>query len=626
MTSERGSRKEHTMPGRFTQANRMMRVKFAHLDDDELLLNTFTGTEQVNELFSFQLDLLAELPLASASHFEQVIGQPVTVTFRIPEGGERTLHGIVNRFSQGLAIPGPEGHATFICFRAEMVPRMWRLTKSVNCRIFQHKSVPDILAAMFKGLDVENHLQGDHYPQREYCTQYRESDYAFVSRLMEEEGICFSFRHDQGKDILILRDAPPEQPNLPGEPRVQLIPDWQKHQTLEDCLYSWEKTQELASGSYTVSDYLFQMPDASLSETHQINETLKVGAAEHKLDLTQNKEQLEVFDYPGGYAHHPDAGPTPAFDSGEFQEKTAALGSALLQAKQRVARLRMEQVAAASIVCTGTGDVRSFNAGCRFALTSDLRYFDGHDDYVLTSVTHQADMNGAYTRAEAPDPVYRNEFRCLPAALPFRPQRRTPQPRIAGVQTAIVVGTDGTDVSTDAYGRVRVQFFWDRAGQRQQHNQKGELITTFNFWPGEAPREPTSSCWVRVAQSWAGRKFGAIFIPRLGQEVVVAFEDGDPDRPLVLGGVYNYINQPPFPLPAGNEISGVKTYSPGGDEQAFSGLAFSDNPGNEIVYLQSEQRLVLNAEQDLVLNVGRDLIFNINGKQRITQGTLPGLG
>ncbi len=628
---------------RFTQDDRMMRVKFANLGGDDLLLNAFAGTDAVNELFRFQIDLLAERPLAAALPFEQVIGQPVAVTFPIPVLADRVIHGIVSRFSQGLAVQGSNGQSTFIRYRAEIVPRLWRLTKSVNCRIFQGVNVPDILAAVFKGFDVESHLQHDDYPPREVCTQYRESDFAFASRLMEEEGICFSFTHESGKDVLVLRDKPPDKADMPVATTLRLMPNHEREPTVEDCLWSWEKTQELAAGSYTLWDYLFQMPETSLSETRKISgDALKVGSAQHALALARNTEELEVFDYPGRYAHHHDAGDTPAFDSGDFQAKAEAIGKALVAAKQRAARLRMEQAVAQSLFCTGRGDVRAFNPGCRFTLASDLDYFDGADDYVLMSVAHHADMGDTYVKSEKtlaaeraaeegePVPVnsggYANEFRCLPAALPYRPPARTPKPRIDGVQTAVVVGTTGSDVSTDAYGRVRVQFFWDRNGSRGLDDQKGEAVSTFKYWPGDKPAAPTSSCWVRTAQSEAGRKFGAIFLPRLGQEVVVGFQEGDPDRPVVLGSLYNYVNQPPFPLPENKQFSGWKTNTPGTKEfTRYNGLHFEDVKDKELVQLHATRSLVVETVKDTIFNVGGNYTINTNGTFSVQFGTLIGL-
>jgi type VI secretion system secreted protein VgrG len=288
----------------------------------------------------------------------------------------------------------------------------------------------------------------------------------------------------------------------------------------------------------------------------------------------------------------------------------------------------MEQAVAASLRCEGASDCRHFTAGHRLRIDTRVPEFDGKGDYILTAVTHAGDLTGVYTdRGKVAGDHYINQFECLPAAVPYRPARRTPKPVIAGLQTAVVVGTSGTDINTDAYGRVQVQFFWDRSGQHGLNYQNGDPASAFNYWPGSDPA--TRSCWLRVAQAWAGRNFGAQFVPRLGQEVVVGFLEGDPDRPLILGSLYNYINQPPFPLPARNHLSGIKSHSPGGSEQQYNGLSFDDQKGKEIVQIHAEKHLILNAEGNLVLNVGGDVIFNINGREQYMHGNpimIPGFG
>lgn len=616
------------MDKKFTQAGRMVRVRFSQLGEDDLLLDQFNGTEAVSELFCFDLELLAELPLAAGLSFAKVVGQPITVTCALPEGGERKWHGLVRRFHRGLPVQGPDGALSFVRFRAEMVPHLWLLTKRTTCRIVQNKSVPDVLHLLFQGLAVDwSGLHGE-YPRRQYVTQYCESDYAFACRLMEEEGISFSFRHDGEQDVLVLSDQTPGSANLPGPGTVHLDPNAEYAIQGPDCVWNWESSQELASGKFVLWDYLYQLADKNLGPDPQEipAQPIAVGTAKHTFALAGNTEHLEVFDPPGRHAHHFSLGPTPDFTSHEFQELYGHVGGPIGARKNHWARLSVEREMAATLSCSGRGSCRQFNAGARFTLHSQLAAFDGSGDYLLTRVQHTANMNGTYTKSDPTTPTYTNEFVCLPVALTYRPPLRTPKPRIAGVQSAIVTGTPGEDVTTDAYGRVQVQFHWDRTATTGIHNQYGRPVTTFNYWPGPQEGQPTtSSCWVRVAQLRAGRKHGTQFIPRLGEEVAVTFHEGDPDQPLILGSLYNVVNQPPFPLPTHSLNSGWKSHTVGDKLSQFNGLRYDDTPGHELIQLHGARDILFESVNDTTLNVAGNYTINVGQTYTVKYGTLVGL-
>jgi type VI secretion system secreted protein VgrG len=593
----------------YTQAGRPMSLT-TPLGEDALLLEELRGSEAVSELFHFRLGLLC--PPDKRVLFAKLLGRKVTVALALPGGGDRYLNGLVNRVTKGAAVPGPQGRPTFTRYVAEVVPELWLWTKKVRCRVFQQRSVPDILKEVLAGLDVDFRLQGQ-YPQRDYCVQYRESDFAFASRLLEDEGICYFFSHRRDGHTLVLADGAQGLPFVPGPSQVH-FEEVAGEVRPDDRVLAWEKTQELRAGKVTLWDYCFEMPDRNLGATAAAPRTVRAGAITHALDLGGGG-RLELFGYPGGYAHHADGvGPSGNDQSGQLSE--------LFSDNQRVARLRMEEEASAAVSVSGASTCRQLTAGHRFALD---RHDSANGPYLLTRVEHAASLRGAYTADARRDFEYRNEFQAVPAGLPYRPARATPRPRVAGVQTAVVVGPDGEDVFTDKYGRVKVQFFWDRQAKNRGTSRIGSPVIPLQYWgPGEGAANPTSSCWVRVAQSWAGRGWGGMVIPRVGQEVVIAFEEGDPDRPLCLGCVYNGANLPPLPLPERAMDTALKSSSVGGQSPNFSGLAFHDELGGEHVQLHSERDLTLMAEQHHVVNVGARHHVNVGKTHLTTVGALPG--
>lgn len=604
---------------RFTQAGRLMRAQFQHLDSDELLLERLNGREALSELFSFELDLLSEnlLPIS----FDKVIGAEVCISLPLPDGSERSIHGIVSGFFRGMPVPVPGRAARFLRYRAVVVPRMWLLSKRQRCRVFCGLTVPQILKQVFDELDVRTSFTGT-YPKRDHCVQYRETDLAFACRLMEDEGIYFYFEHQPDKHTLVLADWPEGHADVPGPTTVSFGSGEGPLLEAEDYVVDWEKGQWLASGKTTLWDYSFAFPGQNLGATRPVLDSVRVGEEDHRLDLARNTDLAEIFEFPGGYADRYDS------VSPEGRENKEAYQD-LMNDRQRVSKIRMEEQAAASLTCRGESVCRHFTAGHKFSLDPGrwlpLPFTGVAGPYVLTQVEHSASLEGTYTAATGTEatPGYRNRFQCLPLALPFRPRRQTPRPYIRGAQTAVVVGPAGFEIFPDRLGRVRIQFFWDRAGQNDLKDLKGDPILSFRYWATQTPSPVVGSCWARVAQSWAGRQFGVIYTPRVGQEVVVAFLEGNPDRPLIVGSVYNAINRPPFPLPAESHISGIKTQTLGGEAPQFSGLAFDDARGAEQVVLQSEKNLVLNAEGNMVLNIGGDLIVNLNGRERYNDGSSP---
>jgi type VI secretion system secreted protein VgrG len=550
------------------------------LHPDTFLVERVHGSEALSELFRFELDLLAaaedDVP------FDRVLGQPAGLEIRSAEGEARTVHGIICRLSQGAELRGRHGGVTFVRYRAVLVPTLWRLTRRRGCRIFQQKSVPEILEEVFGDLEKRFRLSAQ-YERRDYCVQYRETDFAFASRLMEEEGICYFFDHSGGSDVLVIGDHPTAHPPVPGPTELTYDPA-RGGMLLSDRVTSWEKTQEVRSGRVTLWDHTFEVPHDHLEASAEIQSKVKVGKVEHKLTAGEAGE-LEVYDYPAAVAQRFDGVSPGGEPQGDLRQ--------VFPDVERTVKIRMAEVAAGGLEVDGESTARHLTAGHTFALT---RHFNADGRYLLTRITHTGREDGVYT-GESSDTTYQCRFQCLPVRLPFRPQRVTTKPTIHGTQTAVVVGPAGEEIFTDKYGRVKVQFPWDREGKHDEN----------------------SSCWVRVSQVHAGSGWGGIDIPRAGEEVVVAFEEGDPDRPIVIGRVYNAREMPPFDLPGKAMVSGLKsnTYPGGGGSNEIS---MDDSKGSERMYIHAQYNQDEVIEHDQTSHVKNNRTRTVDVDETVTVG------
>lgn len=559
----------------FTQAKRPLAVK-TPLGPDKLLLVGFAGNEGLSQLFSFELDLIAENTTNVA--FDKLLGQGITVELELASGGKRHFHGICNRVAQG------ERTVDFTSYRMEIVPQLWLLTRRAQSRIFQHMSVPDILKKVLEGLDVSFELRGTFEP-RDFCVQYRETDFNFACRLMEEEGIYYFFKHSDGAHKMVVANSPASHPELPGGSRI-LFEKVVGGSRDQDRIFDWEKVQELRSGKYTLWDHCFELPHQHLEAEKTIQESVQVGTVSHKLKVANN-DKLEIYDWPGEYAQRFDG-----IDKGGG-EQPAELQK-IFQDNKRTVELRMQEEAVHSVLIRGASACRQFVSGHKFTLE---RHFNGNGEYVLVSVRHTAGLRGAYRSDGGEGFRYENTFTCIPAALPFRPARTTPKPVVHGTQTAVVVGPPGEEIFTDKYGRVKVQFHWDREGKN----------------------DADSACWLRVGTPWAGKQWGMIHIPRVGQEVIVDFEEGDPDKPIVIGSVYNADHMPPYELPKNKTQSGIKSRSsPKGGSSNFNELRFEDKKGSEDIYFHAEKDFHRVVENDDDLKVGHDQTISIKNNRTET--------
>lgn len=531
----------------FTQENRLLKIT-TPLDDDFLLLNTLEGSEAISELFSFKLELLHEekdgWEVPELIDEKKILGQPVSVRLSQNDGRERMMNGIVSEFSRGTRT------MHFSHYWISVVPKVWILTQNSQSRIFQQKTVPTILKEVFANFDnmMVWELEYDYKP-RNYCVQYRESDFDFASRLMEEEGIYYYFEHVEDKHTMIVSDKPRFSRDCPGKNEITysyVVTEG----NFETRIIRWETNYRLQNGVVAFRDHHIQQPNKKLAST-----------AATKFQIGENGD-WELYDYPGGYARK--------FDGiDQTGGKNEADLNNIVPDGNRTAQTAMEILDARHVVGTGTTDVPSFTTGHRFKMVSHpVTALNG--EYVLTSVRHQAFQSPAYDDEISKQQGYLNDFEALAhgrqGAVPFRPQRVTPKPIVYGAQTAYVVGPDGEEIYTDDYGRVKVQFHWDREGKT----------------------DGSDSCWLPVAQTWAGNGWGSMFIPRIGMEVIVHFLEGDPDSPIVDGCVYHPMNMPPYKLPDNKTRSGIKTDSSKGGG-GYNEFRFEDKKGSEQIFIHGEK-------------------------------------
>ena len=467
---------------------------------------------------------------------------------------------------------------TFTTYRLEVVPKFWLLTRRKQSRIFQYMTVPEILNKVFSGLadgvrfNLDWELKQASYQRREYCVQYRESDFAFASRLMEEEGIYYFFKHTEGGHRMVVADMPASMPDC--DPSEVIYEEIEGGNRPEDRIYQWERMQELRSGKVTLWDHCFEMPKRHLESDKVIADSVVAGTITHKLKTAGN-DSLELYDFPGGYASRFDG---ISRGGGETPDSLTHISTD----GQRVAAIRMQAEAVASVVIRGASSCAYFTPGHRLTL---VRHFNGDGLYALTSVEHQARLTGDYRTGGEANLEYENFFTCIPGAAPFRPARITPIPQAQGAQTATVVGPAGEEIFTDKYGRIKVQFAWDRDGKN----------------------DGDSSCWLRVATPWAGKQWGMIHIPRIGQEVIVDFMDGDVNNPIVVASVYNAEQMPPYTLPENKTQSGILTRSTlGGTSETCNEIRFEDKKGSELLFVHAEKDRTIEVEHDETHTVQHD--------------------
>lgn len=528
-----------------TQDQRLIQMS-TPLAKDFLLIDRLRCTEGLNQLFQIDLDILHE---EQVEGFETtpvdptaLLGNPITVSAHQHGGITRYFHGICVRFSHGSRTQ------RFSSYKAVLRPKVWMLTQVHQSRIFQNETIPDILDKVLKDYDVENIIDKSGFKPRNYCVQYRESDWDFASRVMEEEGIYYYFEHTKNGHRLILGNTPRTHKDTPTSPRITYALE---RSEISDkwisSIYQWRQEDSMFTGKSQLRDYHFQQP----TYDHEVNET-------SVFDVGKNKE-LESYDWPGGFAKRFDA-----IDPGGAENNSRL--DPIFQDRDRTVLIRQQEIDVAYKMASGTSDNCAITAGYKFEFY-DHPHKPANKDYVVVTAVHDAMQYPFYISEERCGDPYVVHFTCIPLSTPFRPERRTPRPIVYGNQTATVVGNPDDEIFTDKYGRVKVHFHWDRSDYNDQR----------------------ASAWIRYGTLFAGNKWGSMFIPRVGHEVIVAFLEGDPDQPIIVGSVYNKQNMPHYELPKYKTLSYIKTRSTP-KAKGFNELRFEDKAGKEQVFVHSQKR------------------------------------
>ncbi|KVF18557.1 type VI secretion system tip protein VgrG [Burkholderia cepacia] len=542
------------------QSNRLFTIQTPMKGRSDLVLVDFHGTEGLSQNFEFHVRLASQ---DSNIELKKLIGQPVTITLQLTDAlassEERYFHGYIANFTH------LDHDGSFTIYSATLVPWLWMLSRSRDIRIFQEENTEAILSKVFRDYGKIASFEfrlSKATKNRSYCTQYRETDLEFVERLMQEDGLFFFFEHAKDGHKLVISDNSISAKPISGRsPQLQ----YTKGEALDNLavVTSFQASRQLESNSVGLKTFDYKAPHARrfVSGGTEVNQG--------------EVPSYEVYDYLGehGFADS---------DRGEA-----------------LTRFRTQALAAHSKVFIGTSTSRRLTPCQYFELDDHYDHSNAKQEdrqFLLTTITHSGTNN--YQAGEGAA-NYQCSFTCIRKKIPYRPAFTIERPSIIGPQTAVVVGPEGEEIYTDNLGRVKVQFHWDRLGKRDQG----------------------SSCWVRVGQPWAGRGFGMIQIPRIGDEVVVIFLDGNPDRPLIISSVYNSANLPPWGLPANATQSGILTRSTKtGTVNTANAIRFEDKKGSEEVWLHAEKDQRLEVEHDESHWVGNDRKKNIDHDETVHVG------
>lgn len=528
------------------QSNRLFSIDTPLKGGAELVLVDFHGDEGLSDLFRIDAQLASQ---DRTIELKKMIGQPVTITLQLTDAvassDERYFHGYVVSFSH-LDTDGG-----FAKYHAVIMPWLWMLSRQQDIRIFQEQTTQDILSRVFRGYGSLASFEfrlSKSTKNRSYCTQYKETDLVFVQRLMQEDGLFYYFEHAKDGHKLIITDNSVAAKPIDGQSPVL---QYSKGEALDNLavVKSFTARRQLESDKVGLKTFDYKMPGARRS--------VAAGTQTQQGDVPS----YEIYDYVGEHGF-------PDSDRGE-----------------ELARFRTQALAAHSKIFTGMTTSRRLMPGRYFELDDHYDHEQAQQEdrqFFLTNVVHSGTNN--YQAGEGAA-TYACSFNCIRKKIPYRPPLVIERPTIIGPQTATVVGPQGEEIYTDALGRVKVQFHWDRIGQLDQ----------------------SSSCWVRVGQPWAGSGFGMVQIPRIGDEVVIIFLDGDPDRPLIISRVYNAANMPPWALPANATQSGILTRSSkGGNPNTANAIRFEDKLGQEEVWIHAEKDQRIEVENDESHTVGND--------------------
>jgi type VI secretion system secreted protein VgrG len=521
--------------------NRRVTV-YTPLPGDELVFHRMVGHEELSRLFEFEVELYRPYEYGQVKA-DTLLGQNLSIELDTVPGGYRYFSGLISRLRHTGGVIN-----RYISYRATVRPWLWLLTLTTDCKIFQDKSVVDIIKAVFAeysfATDVKYELMKS-YPTLDYCVQYRESDFNFISRLMEHYGIYYYFIHDLNKHTLVITDNNAAFLSTGGYDSIPYFPPENELRRERDHIWDWVSENQICSAQFELTDFDFEAPSADLTTKSQ-----NTGKYTH--------DNLEVYDYPGKYTKTGDGNP-------------------LVDA-------RMEASQTGYAVVKGEGNAMGIQPGLEFSLT-DFYVSEQNGQHYIVSAHYIIENDDIVSSSDGKTQLFQCEFSAVPSKQQFTPARLTQKPIIAGNQTAIVVGKSGEEIWTDKYGRVKVQFHWDRDGKKDEK----------------------TTCWIRVSHPMAGKNWGWISLPRIGQEVIVSFLEGDPDQPIITGRVYNAEQMPPYSLPANQTQSGIKTRSSkSGTADNFNEIRFEDKKGEEELYIHAEKDCNRVVENDDTLKVGFD--------------------
>jgi type VI secretion system secreted protein VgrG len=517
---------------------------------EDLLFHGMHAREELSRLFEYQLDLLSMKPDINV---DDILGKNVTVKLALPDDKTRYFNGFVTRFSQGAR------YGRYTRYFAIVHPWLWFLTRTADCRIFQEMTVPEIVKKVFADhgtSDYKFELTG-RYKKWTYCVQYRETDFNFVSRLLEQEGIYYYVKHTDGHNTVVLTDSTSKHEATPGYEKLSFISPEEVVRPELEYVNRWDYTREVQPGVYVHDDYDLERPSVELK-------TRKA------LTRSYAPSDYEVYDYPGLYIQKADG--------------------------EQYAGVRIDEFGTQFEVAHASTNAKGINVGSLLTLERVPRE-DQNCEHLILSASHDlqfSDYEALPSGGSATE--YRCNFAAMTSKQQFRPRRATPKPFVQGPQTAVVVGPAGDEIYTDKHGRVKVQFHWDRYGKKDQN----------------------SSCWIRVSHPWAGKGWGSVATPRIGQEVIVDFLEGDPDQPIITGRVYNAECQPPFGFPAGAVISGMKSQTHKG--AGYNEISADDTAGKEKVTIHGQYDMNSTIEHDQTLTVHNNRTDTIDVNDSETVG------
>jgi type VI secretion system secreted protein VgrG len=528
-----------------TQTDRLLVLSAIPGCSSVVVIEHISGTESISQPFSYKLTLLS---LDDSLDLAALLRKAVTVSVVLADGTTRYISGILSSIQQG----GLQDDNVSL-YEAVLVPSIWLLSRTADCRIFQNLTVQQIVTSVLSSASITAYrfsLTGT-YTAREYCVQYRETALNFISRLLEEEGIFYYFEHSESGHTIVFSDTSSALPTCVQATVTYSEFGNQRGWASEDEILSLVRTQAIQTDKITLTDYNFTTPAASLLVTESTPDVTPVA---------------EVYDYPGEYADLSDG--------------------------QRYSRVRMEEQEVDLFVVEGSGRVRAFSPGYTFTLQGHFRS-DTNIEYLLTAASVEAfDKTYRLGHSEGDPFSFTSAFAGIPTTQAYRPPRRAARPVVYGSQTAVVVGTSGSEIYSDNYGRVKVQFYWDRLGTKDEN----------------------SSCWIRVSQIWAGKNWGWVTIPRIGQEVIVDFLEGNPDQPLITGRVYNADQMPPYTLPDNQTQSGILTRSSlNGTADNCNEIKFEDLKGSEFISIHAEKDMMTTVENDDTQKVQQNRKIEVDG-------------